>query len=99
MVHPYFWPASKCAEFLSAVSDKIDDERNPSSDLFKKLEKDGCAVFGADWCRRLDQDLIWHLKKKRPYQGNRLTDLMRAIRNMVCIFLCVYKLINFILIF
>ncbi|CAJ0915152.1 14443_t:CDS:2, partial [Entrophospora sp. SA101] len=82
MVHPYFWPASKCAEFLSAVSDKIDDERNPSSDLFKKLEKDGCAVFDADWCRRLDQDLIWHLKKKRTYQGNRFTDLMRAIRNM-----------------
>ena len=87
MVHPYFWPASKCAEFLSAVSDKIDDERNPSSDLFKQLEKDGGIVLGIDWSGHLDQELIWHLRKSRPYRSNKLTGFIRAVRNMICIYL------------
>lgn len=81
--HPLFWPASKKLEFLLKVSDRFEVERrDPPSELLCKLESHSKQVIpGSDWTSRFDKDFMDNLGKYRKYSGEKLMDLLRALRN------------------
>ncbi|ODQ63386.1 hypothetical protein NADFUDRAFT_84511 [Nadsonia fulvescens var. elongata DSM 6958] len=82
LLHPLFWPPARRLDFLMKVSDRFEIElRDPPSELLVILEKDASTVVGEDWHKRLDKDFIENLGKYRKYHGDRLMDLLRAMRN------------------
>ncbi|CAG8473926.1 7024_t:CDS:2 [Ambispora gerdemannii] len=82
MIHPYFWAPSKRLSFLQDASDRFEiEERDPPSPLLQRLETDVVSVIGPDWYRRIDRVLVDNLGKYRKYDGSRIRDLLRALRN------------------
>ncbi|KAF3926342.1 Endoribonuclease [Arthrobotrys entomopaga] len=82
LTHPFFWSAEKKLNFLLDVSDRFEkEERDPPSPLLQKLEAYAKSTFGGDWYKKLDKGLIDNLGKHRKYQGDRMLDLLRALRN------------------
>jgi serine/threonine-protein kinase/endoribonuclease IRE1 len=92
--HPYFWPPEKRLAFLCDVSDHFereprgvyDDDYAGDSDVLCALEDRLEEVIGApypraDFLSRLDRQFVDTLGKQRKYSGNRLLDLLRALRN------------------
>ncbi|TKA73374.1 hypothetical protein B0A55_06377, partial [Friedmanniomyces simplex] len=89
--HPFFWTADKRLAFLCDASDHF--EREPrgtvdedyASDSFdlRLLENRAGQVLGrrADFLMKLDRQFVDTLGKQRKYSGNRLLDLLRALRN------------------
>lgn len=92
--HPYFWPPEKRLAFLCDVSDHF--EREPrgtyedgyagDSNTLCALENRAEEVIGApferaDFLSKLDRHFVDTLGKQRKYSGNRLLDLLRALRN------------------
>ncbi|KAI8324002.1 kinase-like protein [Martensiomyces pterosporus] len=85
LVHPYFWDATQRLGFIQDVSDCLEAEAR----LIKSMN-DALAP-GSDgktskprrvaWDRRLDSHLRRDLGKFRKYDGTRLRDLLRVIRN------------------
>ncbi|MCJ1416656.1 bifunctional endoribonuclease/protein kinase ire1 [Xylographa parallela] len=85
LCHPFFWSAEERLDFLCHVSDQFEFEpRDPPSAALHVLESyapvilDGC---GNDFMRLLPKEFRDTLGKQRKYQGNRLLDLLRALRN------------------
>ncbi|KAG9302286.1 hypothetical protein G9A89_008777 [Geosiphon pyriformis] len=82
MIHPYFWSPSKRLAFLQDASDRFEvEERDPPSPLLQRLERDAINIIGPDWYRRIDRILVENLGKYRKYDGSRVRDLLRALRN------------------
>ncbi|KAF3154107.1 bifunctional endoribonuclease/protein kinase ire1 [Orbilia oligospora] len=82
LTHPFFWSAEKKLNFLLDVSDRFEkEERDPPSPLLQKLEGYAKPTFNGDWYKKLDKGLIDNLGKHRKYQGDRMLDLLRALRN------------------
>lgn len=83
MAHPYFWDPSQRLAFLQDASDKFDNmERDPPAPALVALEEDSAAVLGGgDWLRKIDRQVLEDLSKRRKYDGKRVVDLLRAIRN------------------
>lgn len=82
LLHPLFWSVRKRLDFLLKVSDRFEIElRDPPSELFKKLERHAPEVVGQDWHSRLDKLFVDNLGKYRKYHGDRILDLLRAMRN------------------
>ncbi|KAF3912168.1 Endoribonuclease [Orbilia brochopaga] len=82
LTHPFFWSAEKKLNFLLDVSDRFEkEERDPPSPLLQQLESYSGTVFNGDWYKKLDKSLIDNLGKHRKYQGDRMLDLLRALRN------------------
>lgn len=80
--HPYFWSTAKKLEFLLKVSDRFEVERrDPPSPLLNELEAVASNVIGNDWCCKFDKYFMDNLGKYRKYHGERLMDLLRALRN------------------
>lgn len=92
--HPYFWDASKRLAFLCDVSDHFEREPRGTYDdgylgdsaTLQALEKRAEEVIGApferaDFLSKLDRHFVDTLGKQRKYSGNRLLDLLRALRN------------------
>lgn len=80
--HPLFWSQEKRLDFLLKVSDRFDIEpRDPPSELLLLLEANASKVVGDDWHKKLDQEFIDNLGKYRKYHGDRILDLLRAMRN------------------
>jgi serine/threonine-protein kinase/endoribonuclease IRE1 len=89
--HPFFWPAETRLAFLCDCSDHF--EREPrgtyedyysgDSDHLRALEDRAEEVIGnpADFLARLDRFFVDTLGRQRKYSGNRLLDLLRALRN------------------
>jgi serine/threonine-protein kinase/endoribonuclease IRE1 len=92
--HPYFWSPEKRLAFLCDVSDHF--EREPrgvyednyagDSDVLCALEDRAEEVMEAPFARadflsRLDRQFVDTLGKQRKYSGNRMLDLLRALRN------------------
>lgn len=89
--HPYFWAPEKRLAFLCDCSDHF--EREPrgtwednyagDSDHLYMLEERAEEVIGprADFLAKLDKVFVDTLGKQRKYSGNRLLDLLRALRN------------------
>lgn len=81
--HPYFWSIDKKLDFLLKVSDRFEVERRePPSELLLKLESIAPKVLGpGGWFNKFDSEFIDNLGKYRKYDGHKLMDLLRAIRN------------------
>lgn len=88
--HPFFWSAKKRLAFLCDVSDYFEKEpRDPPSPALAELERhatdvitNGGATAGPpDFLKSLPREFIDSLGRQRKYTGNRLLDLLRALRN------------------
>lgn len=94
MLHPYFWSPSKRLGFLQDASDRFEiEERDPPSPLLQRLEQGAVDIIGPDWYKRIDRIVVENLGKYRKYDGSRVRDLLRALRNKVFI-ICLY-IINY----
>lgn len=75
--------------FLLDVSDRFeiekDKEKDPNykSEWIPYIERSGNRVTGGDWLKRLDRGFLEELvvNKRRGYEGGKVLDLLRAIRN------------------
>ncbi|CAJ0745619.1 24229_t:CDS:2 [Entrophospora sp. SA101] len=84
MTHPYFWSSSKRLGFLQDASDRFEiEERDPPSPLLNRLEQDSSKIIGTDWYKRIDKILVENLGKYRKYDGAKIRDLLRALRNKI----------------
>lgn len=83
MKHPYFWSVEKKLDFLLKVSDRYEVERrDPPSALLLKLEDVAPEVIGTEgWIVKFDDEFVENLGKYRKYNGHKLIDLLRAMRN------------------
>lgn len=86
MQHPFFWPAEKRLTFLCDVSDHWEREpRDPPSAHLVHLETYAPIIIGppphCNFLAKLDKKFIDSLGKQRKYSGDRLLDLLRALRN------------------
>ncbi|ORX50239.1 hypothetical protein DM01DRAFT_1100096 [Hesseltinella vesiculosa] len=82
LAHPFFWTPAKRLAFLQDASDRFEVEtRDPPSDLLVTLESEAKAIIGYDWYRRIDRVVANDLGKFRKYDGRRVRDLLRALRN------------------
>lgn len=81
--HPLFWSTPKKLEFLLKVSDRFEIERrDPPSRLLLKLEACSKQVIpNGDWTTKFDKEFMDNLGKYRKYSGEKLMDLLRALRN------------------
>lgn len=83
--HPFFWPADDRLDFLCHVSDGFEFEpRDPPSAALQHLESYGPVILaeaGGDFLRALPREFRDTLGKQRKYNGNRVLDLLRALRN------------------
>ena len=59
--------------------------RDPPDAELVELETDAFSVVGNDWNARLDRVFIDNLGKFRKYDKGSVRDLLRALRNKVCI--------------
>lgn len=83
LTHPFFWPAEDRLEFLCHVSDQFEFEpREPPSAYLSHLESYGPDIIsGEDFLRALPLQFKETLGKQRKYNGGKVLDLLRALRN------------------
>ncbi|KAL8828808.1 MAG: hypothetical protein Q9191_002378 [Dirinaria sp. TL-2023a] len=85
LTHPFFWSAEDRLEFLCHVSDAFEFEpRDPPSAALSHLESYGPRILeeaGGDFLRALPLQFKDTLGKQRKYNGGRILDLLRALRN------------------
>lgn len=90
MLHPFFWTAEERLEFLCHVSDQFEFEpRDPPSLQLECLESYAEIILAGqesqpcygDFLRLLPKDFKDTLGKQRKYNGGRVLDLLRALRN------------------
>ena len=82
LAHPFFWPPSSRLEFLCHVSDQFEFEcRDPPSPALQALESYAPKILGEDFLKHLPTQFKDTLGKQRKYSGNKLLDLLRALRN------------------
>ncbi|THW93358.1 kinase-like protein [Aureobasidium pullulans] len=85
LCHPFFWSPKKRLDFLCDVSDHFEHEqRDPPSPHLNYLESYADMVIGGkdkDWQRKLDRMFLDTLGKQRKYNGAKMLDLLRALRN------------------
>jgi serine/threonine-protein kinase/endoribonuclease IRE1 len=86
LLHPFFWDAGRRLSFLQDASDRFEVMcREPRDPNLLILEKHASSIVGNDWHSRLDKVFIENLGKFRKYDGKSVQDLLRALRNKVCI--------------
>ncbi|KAM0457570.1 hypothetical protein ACHAO4_003371 [Trichoderma viride] len=82
MAHPFFWSPKKRLAFLCDVSDSLEKEiRDPPSDALMELERHAPDVIRGDFLKLLTREFVDSLGKQRKYNGSKLLDLLRALRN------------------
>ncbi|RCI09041.1 hypothetical protein L249_5148 [Ophiocordyceps polyrhachis-furcata BCC 54312] len=82
MSHPFFWSPKKRLAFLCDVSDHFEKEpRDPPSMPLCELERHAALITRGDFLRLLPREFVDSLGKQRKYSGDRLLDLLRALRN------------------
>ncbi len=58
-------------------------QRDPPEAWLQELETGAMEIIGPDWHKRLDKMFVDQLGKQRKYDGSKILDLLRAIRNKV----------------
>ncbi|RMZ73921.1 serine threonine- kinase endoribonuclease ire1 [Pyrenophora seminiperda CCB06] len=84
MNHPFFWDDQKRLDFLCDCSDHWEREpRDPPSHHLAQLEDYSQDVLDhkRNFLAKLDQGFINSLGKQRKYTGDKMLDLLRALRN------------------
>ncbi|XP_029768216.1 2-5A-dependent ribonuclease-like [Terrapene carolina triunguis] len=82
--HPFFWTCESRFEFLVDVGNNPDIEKyNAGSQIVKALNcnKATTEKHFHQWTRKIDQDVLKDMEKRRPYKDT-VTDLLRLIRNV-----------------
>ena len=100
MMHPYFWTPERRLLFLIDSSDRFEKEKDLEKDGKYKsphinvLERDALNVVKTDWLKKIDRAFYEEVmgNKRRGYDGEKVLDLLRVIRNKVCSFLLVLSL-------
>lgn len=86
LLHPFFWNAQKRLLFICDASDRFEImERDPPTETLVTLEERGMEIVGDDWQKAIDRSLLDNLGKYRKYDGRSIRDLLRVLRNKVCI--------------
>lgn len=96
MMHPYFWTPERRLLFLIDSSDRFEKEKDSEKDGKYKsphiavLERDAKTIVKVDWLKRIDKAFHEEVmgNKRRGYDGEKVLDLLRVIRNKVCSVLC-----------
>ncbi|KAJ4301034.1 bifunctional endoribonuclease/protein kinase ire1 [Kalmusia sp. IMI 367209] len=84
MNHPFFWSAEKRLAFLCDCSDHWEREpRDPPSNHLSILETYSDEILDKkrNFLGKLDHSFIASLGKQRKYTGDKILDLLRALRN------------------
>jgi len=84
MNHPFFWSDEKRLNFLCDCSDHWEREpRDPPSEMLVQLEEYSYHILDQkrNFLAKLDHAFINSLGKQRKYTGDRVLDLLRALRN------------------
>lgn len=92
MMHPYFWTPERRLLFLIDSSDRFEKEKDLEKDGKYKsphinaLERDAVNVVKTDWLKKIDRAFYEEVmgNKRRGYDGEKVLDLLRVIRNKVC---------------
>jgi len=85
-MHPYFWDPGRRLGFLQDASDRFEIMcRDPRDPHLVMLENNAIDIVGPDWSARLDKIFVENLGKFRKYDGRSVQDLLRALRNKVCV--------------
>ena len=95
MMHPYFWTHERRLLFLIDSSDRFEKEKDLEKDgkyrspHINVLERDALNVVKTDWLKKIDRAFYEEVmgNKRRGYDGEKVLDLLRVIRNKVCNFL------------
>lgn len=89
LTHPYFWTPERRLLFLIDTSDRFEKEKDSEKDPKYKsphipiLERDAKNIVRGDWLKRINQAFYEEVvgNKRRGYDGERVLDLLRVIRN------------------
>ncbi|KAL8743975.1 MAG: hypothetical protein Q9190_003730 [Brigantiaea leucoxantha] len=86
LTHPFFWSPADRLEFLTNVSDAFEFEpRDPPSAALRQLESYGPKILEEapknDFLVALPKEFRETLGKQRKYDGQKVLDLLRALRN------------------
>ncbi|KAF8467758.1 hypothetical protein BDZ91DRAFT_793427 [Kalaharituber pfeilii] len=89
LMHPYFWTPEKRLLFLIDSSDRFEKEKDLEkegrykSPHIQVLERDARNIVRSDWLKRIDRAFHEEItaNKRRGYDGEKVLDLLRVIRN------------------
>uniref|UniRef100_A0A915PLR1 non-specific serine/threonine protein kinase n=1 Tax=Setaria digitata TaxID=48799 RepID=A0A915PLR1_9BILA len=79
-VHPFFWNKERQLRFFMDVSDRI-EKLGEENLLLRRLEENARCAIGFNWRQAICPTLAMDLRKFRTYKGNKVRDLLRAMRN------------------
>ena len=69
---------------MQDASDRFEiEQRDPPSPVLQRLETNVETIIGHDWYRKIDRVVVNDLRKFRKYDGKRMRDLLRVLRNKV----------------
>lgn len=80
LCHPMFWSKEKMLQFFLDISDRIEKESETCL-LLRQLESDGPRIVRDDWRDHICPEVAMDLRKYRTYNGQKIRDLLRALRN------------------
>jgi len=87
--HPYFWDEKRRTSFILDFSDRLNlEQRDPPSPLLQRVESAALEICGKDWTNRIDDAFMKDSRVNRSYDGRKINDLIRLIRNKVSIPAC-----------
>jgi serine/threonine-protein kinase/endoribonuclease IRE1 len=82
--HPYFWDEKHRTDFILEFSDRLNQEcRDPPSFVVQRVESTALEICGRDWTRLIDDAFMKDSRVNRSYDGKKINDLIRLIRNKV----------------
>ena len=82
--HPYFWDEKRRTDFILEFSDRLNQEcRDPPSFIVQRVESAALEICGLDWTRLIDDVFMKDSRVNRSYDGAKVNDLIRLIRNKV----------------
>jgi serine/threonine-protein kinase/endoribonuclease IRE1 len=65
-------------------SERLNQEpRDPPSAIVQQVESSASEICGRDWTRLLDDSFMKDSRVNRSYDGGKVNDLIRLIRNKV----------------
>ncbi|XP_034830294.1 serine/threonine-protein kinase/endoribonuclease IRE1 [Maniola hyperantus] len=77
--YPMFWGKQSILNFLQDVSDHVESSSKEGID--HPLDKDARCVIRGDWRLHVCSMVAGDLRARRTYRGDRVSHLLRAIRN------------------
>jgi len=80
--HPTFWPTSKTKDFLCKVSDILEMNDKDQLNAIEEGIDEVLPTAGHNWMDDLGEDIVRSISQYRTYNGTKVKDLLRAIRNM-----------------